>query len=515
METLDLIITLQDDCIFSERNATEGAHRALDYIPGGALLGAAAARLYKEIGNSRAFNWFHSGQMRFGNAYPLTEQGYQTFPIPACWHQAKGAKAIQDNKIDAEQVRRLDKCLDKKLPGQPTPQPQQLRSGYVGLNGQFVTPDKSFRMKTAINADTGRAKDAALFGYDALQAGQRFYAQIHCDNDFSDVELKQLKAALAQPILLGRSRSAEYGRAKVEFIEAKSALVPTKTSDTEITLWLLSDLMVLDQYGQPTLTPSSQDLGLPKGVFLAENSFLRTRRYSTWNACKKSYEMERQVINKGSVLVYKLESPLTDEHLEKIKAGLGIERQAGLGQVWLNPPLLADEQPKFDDSAQPLITTSAKDEQGNDPPKPALITWLESQQKQNSTQQKFAREARQIARTYQVLMQSARGLKGLDKEVHIGPSQSQWGAVLAAAKSRQSLETFINATDGSFKVKGEGWKDEFWQDENLCSFYTWFLKLATESEKKDGRYQPKPAPLIQHLVREIMAELKDPKGVQE
>ena len=181
MQIIELLITLQDDCIFSERNATEGAHRALDYIPGSALLGAAAARLYQEIGNSRAFDWFHSGKMRFGNAYPLTKEGYQTFPMPACWHQAKGAKAVQENKADDNQIYRLDKCQDNKLPGKPTPQPQQLRSGYISLNGSVVNPEKSFRMKTAINAETGRAKDAALFGYDALQAGQRFYAQIHCD----------------------------------------------------------------------------------------------------------------------------------------------------------------------------------------------------------------------------------------------------------------------------------------------------------------------------------------------
>lgn len=511
MKTLDLIITLQDDCIFSERNATEGAHRALDYIPGGALLGATAARLYKEIGNSRAFDWFHSGKMRFGNAYPLTEKGYQTFPMPACWHEAKGESAVVEDKsyepksdkkrycINAEKLWRLDKRENSALPNNQ--QPKQLRDGYCSLNGTFIKPDKSFRMKTAINADTGRAKDAALFGYDALEAGQQFYAQIHYDNDFSDAELKQLKDAFGHPILLGRSRSAEYGRAKVDIIKAETQLLHNNTQNLEITLWLLSDLMVLDQYGQPTLTPSSQDLGFPRGEFLAENSFLRTRRYSTWNACKKSYEMERQVISKGSVLVYKLKLPLTAEHLQLIAAGLGVERQAGLGQVWLNPPLLADKQPHFEKSVASLA------DKAKELPKPAkepeLIAWLRKQQSDSGSKQNFAQDAKRIARGYQALMESTRGLKGLDASVHVGPSHSQWGAVLAAAKSRRELETFMNATDGSFKPRGEGWKDEFWQGEQLVSFYNWF---------RNHYQQQNSPPFIQHLVREIMAELKDQKG---
>lgn len=509
MKTLDVVITLQDDCIFSERNATAGVHKALDYIPGGALLGAVAARLYAELDNEQAFNWFHSGKVRFGNAYPLVD-GKRTFPMPACWHQAKGKSPIDEGKVDAGKIWRLDKCENNSLPDNQ--QPQQLRAGYVSLDGCVAEAHKSFRMKTAIDTETGRAKESALFGYDALQAGQRFYAQISYDDVINEADIAQLKAIFQKPLLLGRSRSAEYGRATIEILQTAQPLPPDKTTSKEITLWLLSDLMALDEYGQPTLSPKPDHLGLPEGELVAENSFLRTRRYSTWNAHKQGYEMERQVISKGSVLVYKLKSRLTAEHLQRIAAGLGIERQAGLGQVWLNPPLLADEKPKFDTSVKPVVITLPKDEQKPEPLKPALITWLESQQRQSSTQQTFAREARQIARTYQKLMESARGLKGLGKEVHIGPSQSQWGAVLAAAKSRQSLESFINATDGSFKPKGEGWKDEFWQGEQLVSFYNWFIKLATEAEKKNNRYQPKSSQFIQHLVREIMAELKDQKG---
>ena len=498
MRTLDVVITLQDDCIFSERNATEGAHQALDYIPGGALLGAVAARLYAELGNNQAFDWFHSGKMRFGNAYPLVD-GKRTFPMPACWHQAKGKSPIEDGKLDNHQIWRLDECENHALPDNQ--QPQQLRAGYLSLDGYIAKTNKSFRMKTAIDADTGRAKESALFGYDALQAGQRFYAQISCDDAMTEADITQLKATLNKPLLLGRSRSAEYGRATVEILQTQPALSSEQPNNLKITLWLLSDLMALDEYGQPILSPAPQHLGLPKGELVAENSFLRTRRYSTWNAHKQGYELERQVISKGSVLVYQLESSLTDEHLQLIAAGLGVERQAGLGQVWLNPPLLADKQPHFEKSVASLA------DKAKELPKPAkepeLIAWLRKQQSDSGSKQNFARDAKRIARGYQALMESTRGLKGLDASVHVGPSHSQWGAVLAAAKSRRELETFMNATDGSFKPRGEGWKDEFWQSEQLVSFYNWF---------RNHYQQQNSPPFIQHLVREIMAELKDQKG---
>ena len=499
MRTLDVVITLQDDCIFSERNATEGAHQALDYIPGGALLGAVAARLYSELDNNQAFDWFHSGKMRFGNAYPLAA-GKRTFPMPACWHQAKGTSPIEEGKIDAGKVWRLDKRENNALPDNQ--QPQQLRAGYISLDGCVAETHKSFRMKTAIDADTGRAKESALFGYDALQAGQRFYAQISCDDAITEADITRLKATLNKPLLLGRSRSAEYGRATVEILQKQPALSSERPDDLEITLWLLSDLMALDEYGLPTLSPKSEHLGLPEGKLVAENSFLRTRRYSTWNAHKQGYEMERQVICKGSVLVYQLESSLTDEHLQLIAAGLGVERQAGLGQVWLNPPLLAGEQPQFSGSVSPL---SDKAKELPRPAKePKLIAWLRKQQSDSGSKQNFAREAKLIARGYQTLMQSVRELKGLDASVHVGPSHSQWGSVLSDAKTT-TFNNIFDERNGSCKASAEGWKDTFWNEKTNqpMSFHQWF---------RDEHDKQRNAQFIQHLVREIMAALKDQKG---
>jgi len=66
-----LHLTLLEDCVLSERNATEGGHRGLDRIPGQTLLGAAAARLYGKLAanGDDAYTAFHSELVKKSDAY--------------------------------------------------------------------------------------------------------------------------------------------------------------------------------------------------------------------------------------------------------------------------------------------------------------------------------------------------------------------------------------------------------------------------------------------------------------
>ena len=101
MKGFDLILTLRDDCVFSERSATEGGHRGLDYIPGAALLGAAAARLYAGLPATDTFTLFHSGQVQYGNGLPLGIGDERSWPVPLCWHRVKGDKVVEGRRVGA------------------------------------------------------------------------------------------------------------------------------------------------------------------------------------------------------------------------------------------------------------------------------------------------------------------------------------------------------------------------------------------------------------------------------
>ena len=68
-------VELLSDVVITERSATEGGHRSLDYLPGSVFLGVAAKRMYDDLSKDESYSLFHSGKMRFGNAYPVVEHG--------------------------------------------------------------------------------------------------------------------------------------------------------------------------------------------------------------------------------------------------------------------------------------------------------------------------------------------------------------------------------------------------------------------------------------------------------
>ncbi|HYN78087.1 MAG TPA: hypothetical protein VES73_09880, partial [Lamprocystis sp. (in: g-proteobacteria)] len=455
MKGLELTLTLQEDCVFSERAATEGGHRGLDYIPGATLLGAAAARLYRdpEISPAEAFTLFHSGQVRFGNGLPLGENGERAWPVPLCWHQAKREGAENNGLLTHERVFRGAKLPHDK-------QPQQLRQGYVTHGGRLIRPLESLRLKTAIDPATGRARDAALFGYESLSAHQRFVARVDIDDAVPDQLYEKLRTIFGDEILLGRSRSAEFGRvhcavrdlpdepagAGTTAVDSGLSLLPGDGYAQRITLWLLSDLAALDDLGQPTLAPTPKWLGLPDGTMVLDQSFVRARRYSPWNAHRRGPDLERQVLVQGSVLVFDLSAALTAEHRVCIAAGLGAYRETGLGQVWLDPTILGDprggQHPDFQKAKSTSDPNAAGPCEADSAPKQApeseLIAWLEKGLGRTKRRDEDAATARRLARDYAALLASARKLKGYQAGQEIGPSHSQWGNVLAEAKKSQA-----------------------------------------------------------------------------
>lgn len=260
MKGFELLLTLREDCVFSERSATAGGHRGLSYVPGAAILGAFAARVYRDddLSMQDEFQLFHSGRVRFGNGLPVSATGERGWPMPFCWHADKGAtRTTDDGRLLADSVYHLSAEAARERGTQP----EQLRGGFVTETGLVLSPRKALRLKTAIDPNTGRARDAALFGYDALSAGQRFVARIDIDDDVDDTLAATLRNALPQPMPLGRSRGAEYGLVDVELRDLpddprRRTMHDAAWGDQQdvngaqrISLWLLSDLAAPDERG--------------------------------------------------------------------------------------------------------------------------------------------------------------------------------------------------------------------------------------------------------------------------
>lgn len=452
-------INVEQPLILSESGATAGEHRSLDYIPGSALLGLAASRLYAQLTPAQQWTLFHSGDVRFGDALPLTSSGERAWPVPLCWHSVKGGDAPREQ--GSFHANRLVNLARGELSKEQ--QPQQLRGGYVATSGQIPELRKRSSLKTAISEKTGTAAEGQLFSYEAIEPGCRFRFELMADPAVDEGLLSRLQQQLSGPARLGRSRNAQYGAVTLSPV-AGAASLPQKCSEPlELTLWLLSDL-ALSQNGQPCLTPEPALLGLPSGSrWLVGKSFLRSRRYSSYNAYRRSYDSERQVICRGSVLSYSLPRPLTAEECAALEAGLGEGVETGLGQVWVNPPLLAETNPSF----EPLNNATAKAAPAVAPANAQtslLLRRLQQRQQRRQPQEDAQKAASKIFDALLKRVAQARRYLGLAPGQNPFPSASQWGRLRGWAADPELADTqlydkVVNGVNALWREAGTGDKE--------------------------------------------------------
>ncbi len=453
MKRAKLIVTLQDDVILSEHAASVG-HRGLDYLPGSVFLGIAAAHLYSTLPAQKSWVLFHSGQVQFGSAYPsILPTNTVSCPIPLSWSYEKGEDYYKT--IDNTRWLKSDALYHKaKQNSEPTNEtkkpPEKLQAVHEAFidpkTGQILTAKRKSLLKTAIDGKYGGAAESQLFAYQGLETGQTFIGFVHADDTLSD-DFKTLISALSGQHRIGRSRSAEFGRIHIE-VQSDQETLPNTTDVADVIddhclqLWCLSDLAVLNAQGIPTLTPTPEELGLPKGHLCLEKSTIRSRSYTPYNQARGCYDLERTVITKGSVLTFKLANNQVNANQIALQsvAGVGLYREQGLGQIWVNPKLLDSVKPNFPDSdrqhaqknhTQQKPEANAKFKKIKQPDHP-LIAWLQAQHNNQNQHQFIEQKALKLRDLTQSFYRSAQALAGTQER--IGPSKSQWGRVMETAK---------------------------------------------------------------------------------
>lgn len=499
MKTAILDLELLDDVVISARAASFGGHGSLDYLPGATLLGSVAARLYRGLEDQGlAYEAFHSGKLRFGNALPVDASGAIGWPVPRCWSHTKGSEP--DQRVGESGRRFLtgapirNGLIRDDLATGDAARLRTLRSGYVvPATGEWLHPARNLRMKTAIHPERGRVAQGQLFGYQSIDAGQRFRAVLSADDDLSEGLFEAVRDGLiGQDLHIGRSRSAQYGRARCVLGEHGTDQLPERAEGTDtLTLWLLADLAALDADGQPTLTPNLQafDRDLPAIELDTANSFISSRRYSPYNGFRRAHDLERQVIEQGSVLRYRLTTPLTDGQLARVAAGLGLYRETGLGAVAVNPQLLTKGTLTW--PTPDIAVTRREPQRPNDP----LVDWLEQRKKAASltvgSGELHAELTKQIAELYH----GARRYAGAPAKVLIGPSASQWGRVVQAARDLRSrrvdllLDRLFNPEDGYCRDRqNESWNRPTGQAGDYATFASWLRKHCKDSEDPEAPF---------------------------
>ncbi|SUA57379.1 hypothetical protein [Oligella urethralis] len=453
-------LTTQEPLVLSQSTATTNNHLGLDYIPGSAVLGAIASHLYRTLSEEQCFKLFHSGVCRFGPAYPLVNDEI-TLPMPASWHGVKDdAKAITNHSAPD-----FERATEKQY--------KQMRDGYITHQMDRASVEQGLTTRTALD-EFQSPKDGQLYTYTTLTAGQEFGGWIEVD---SEELLDQLQGFLNGELLIGRSRSSEFGRVKLSSDLQDSRIKTVKNLGKTLVLWCLSDAQCFNALGSPTFTPeiSSVDARL-KGSLNKAKSFIRTRKVRRFNRARQGLDSEQQLIAAGSVLVYDLDEAVSDEVLISIaNQGIGSNRQQGLGWVAVNPAWADQAVPQSAGSLfEPIVLAKVEQQQKREYGSSALLAWVGEQLDRDSHKSEFDEQLKQLHHNILDAYENARRYHDFETANDVGPSSSQWRRLDELVKDNNTnwQQQAFNPESGVCKAKNDplGWGIDWRQDGQHITF---------------------------------------------
>ena len=399
MTKLNFICEFKSDIVLHSSSNTEGKVDKFDYIAGSNFLGM-VARKYGDFG-ADAFEMFHSGAIRFGDGHIMQDEK-ETFQAPFSWFAPKGVKL--ENALKSGELYNEHFLTKEQYDGfiKESKQLKQQRAGFITANGELVKVKHNYRQKSAYDKKNRRSQDSTMFGYYALKKGTKWAFSVEMDSDaYKDEIIKVLKSSNR----LGKSRSAEYGRVNItfvneeqkEFIEQDLSLI--KIDDKHYIFLYAKSRLALTNNGINSYTFDLKSLLLEEDVIgiAWDKSQIRTYRYTPYVAIRDNRDPERLVIDKGSVIAIEVESNFdVDAYSKKVEKGLGLYLSEGHGKVVVNPLFLATENPKF------IEVESNNDEDDGDFEGGDISQWLQTQQKQEQENYELLKEVKEFIKNQNV-----------------------------------------------------------------------------------------------------------------
>jgi hypothetical protein len=372
---------------FSQRAATQGAHKTLEGPTGATLMGWAAGRCYDELGD-HAFTVFHSGRVHFSDAVRIVD-GVPVFPAPATLMRPKhgGGRICLGSAAYAE--------MHHSTEGGERPAADAVKAMHMSTGGALVPKaDRRLRLRSAISRERRAAEDGKLFGTEALKARDVTYrAVIECEADILDDEVWAiLQRVFSGKLSLGRARRSGYGgQYRVRPLDADGyPFVPPSLKGIEAgsiaRFWLLSDAQFVDEWGQPRLFPDPNDFGLDPvdwALVPAETS-VATRRVMPWNGVYGSRDMEAALVEAGSIIAFRRKA--ASNTLDALPHLIGTGHQRGYGRYCVIDPTIVIHELSLDATspealdAQGWNALSAEHADHSE-----LLNWLEADGARSAT----------------------------------------------------------------------------------------------------------------------------------
>lgn len=427
MRELVFEITFKSAVILQATSNTQGKIDVLDFIPGSNFLGMTASR-YCEF--SKPFDIFHSGKVRFGDAYPVIN-GKEFFKIPLSYFH---------EKLDSSKIYNHHMLADDDF--KVFAQLKQIRSGYMSLDGQRLNLTYEYSQKSGYDKENRRSKDSAMYGYEALKAGSVWRFKVSLDDIITKDNEKLIIDTLENSRRLGKSKSSEYGVVSIKFIgDSEQQVDKFEPKDDYTYIYAKSRLALVDDNGNPTYDLQYFCGGLnDKNIDYAKTQ-IRTSNFTPFNMTRGTKDYERLCINKGSVIALK---NLTKEQKDSVKNGVGAYLNEGFGEVLINPNFLDMGAVNSAIILKEILDTEKKED-------------IEIK----SDLAKFLKQ-KEIKRL-QILDVAAEVAKfiGMDGEKLKDIPNSQWGAIRAICKTScedsiyDDIKEFINKGVAEYK-----WRDK-------------------------------------------------------
>lgn len=326
------------------------------FVPGTSLLPTIAEAL-----GSRATHVITTGQVVVTNA-TIEVDGQRSEPVPRALARLKGVTG-------GELVNLL-----RPLAGDG----QRLRSasGFcVGHSGglRVAEPVMTSRAHAVVDDERQRPNERSggLFVYEAISAGTVLRSEVWLSDS---VALDHERLAGERGI--GRSRKDDYGHVRIDVLVPES---DPETPDAEqltdstgdLVVWLLSDVLLRGDAGEPVATPAhlGRVLGEALGVSLtlpdatAEQAaaFVTTRRVESWQSRWCLPRPSLTGLAAGSVIQFRMVGTPTAEAYERVQCrGLGDRTVEGFGRLALHPDLLRQPSVRLASSEAPTTSTATQ-----------------------------------------------------------------------------------------------------------------------------------------------------------
>ncbi len=345
MQSIIIKITTLSNIIFAENSGDPNMVATKQFIPGSAILGLFASLYIQRLNlgknghkDERFVRWFLRDNLIFTNAYIKNSADSKLepcYPLPLSIQKPKYADKENNKLLYDLLIKEVDPSIQTKT-----------INGYGCLkNGSAFISNvkKQLNFHHERDLGTGTSREGRIFNYESICPGQVFTGKII--GGAEDIKnFLSLFPAGERILYVGRSRNAQYGKIKVEIIPQDSKeyqgdieIIDSSFNGNEITMTLLSDTIIYNEYGYPTTDIRYLEKYLSDRLYDAitiKNSFTRTDDVETFRGIWRLKTPSEVCFTAGSCFVITSKKNLSGSALiEMQKSGIGERSGEGFGRV--------------------------------------------------------------------------------------------------------------------------------------------------------------------------------------